>query len=893
VGSDQPSGADPPAELTGRTVGRYEIRDLIGSGGMGHVYRAWDPSLRRWVALKRLVPDIGDDRERRDRLLREARAASSLRHPAIVAIHDVFEHEGEGFLVQEFAEGARLRDRLQIPFALTAFLDFAVDCAGALVAAGESGIVHCDLKPENILVTAAGRPRIFDFGLACHHSTACPGEETTVSFEVDEAGGVAGALGQAGGTSGVPPPAASPVAADVSPRRVLLEGTAAYMAPERIRGAEPDARTDLFALGVIFYEMLTTRHPFRRETLAATLAAITRETPPPPSFQNPGLPPEVDALIMHLLEKEPAARCASPQELLDSLHALAAGTARRAPEIPAGRRWRPALAWTTAVVAALILGATIVRLRRPSVSAVPAGAWYLVVEPFRSLSPTPSDTVFALGLTEAVQTRLAEVPGIQVVAFASDPGTPFLLDGTVQRSRDKLRITCRVVERKGGAILVGAVAEGSAEDLFALQDKVTARVVKTLSLRLHLAATGPKDQRPTADVTAYDYYLQGRGYLQRPGETEDRLVAAELFQKALAADPGFALAEAGLAQTYWKLYEDGRDPSWATRAEESARKALDLAPRLAEVHIALGTIQQGTGKSSLAAGEFRRALEINPRSTEAFVGLAKAQETLGDIDAAERTFRDAIAARPGDWSPWSQLGAFYRSHGRFDEALQCFVQVVALTPDNARGYANLGVIQQELGRDAEAVASYERSLHIKPGYRAYANLATLYRSQRRYAEAARTYEQALALDDHDYRVWGNLGATCRLIEGRRAAADSAYRRAIVLAEGEWAVNRSDPMVLALLAQYHAEVREPIVAREMAGRAVEAGSSRPDVLVYISAAYEILGDRVAALETARRAMALGGSPETWSRDPNMDELVKDPRFRKIVDAAELRRGEGAK
>ncbi len=893
MGSDPSSGADWPAELAGRTVGRYEIRQLLGFGGTGQVYKAWDPSLRRWVALKRLVAGFADDRGRWDHLLREARAASALRHPAIVAIHDVFEHDGEGFLVEEFVEGSRLRDRLGRQAELPGFLEFAEDCAGALAAAAASGIVHCDLKPENILVTAAGRPRILDFGLACRHAEACRWDEATVAIDLDETVGITEVPGASTATAADRRAAdASPSESDPSSGRVLLEGTLTYLAPERIRGAEPDARTDLFALGIIFYEMLTARHPFRRATPPATLAAILHETPPPPSSHNSGVPPEIDALVMHLLEKDPAARCASPQKLLDTLRVLAAAAPGAVPEVRTRRPSARALGWLS--VSAIVVVACLIAARvwRPPSSVAQSAALYLVVEPFRSLSPASSDTVFALGLTEAIQTRLAEVPGIQVVASASDPGTPFLLEGTVQRSRDELRITCRVVERKGGAILGGAIAEGSAEDLFALQDKVTAGVAKALARHMHRVATGPLETRPTSDVTAYDYYLQGRGYLQRPGETEDRMVAVELFRKALAADPGFALAEAGLAQTFWKLFEDSRDPSWAARAEESARKALALAPQLAEVHIALGTIEQGTGESSLAAEEFRRALEINPRSSEAFVGLAKAQETQGDLDAAERTFRDAIAVRPGDWSPWSKLGVFYRAHGRLDEARRSFEQVIALTPDNARGHVNLGVVQQELGRDTEAIASYERSLRIKPGYRAYANLATLYRSQRRYADAARTYERALVLDDHDCRVWGNLGATYRQIERREAAADSAYRRAIVLAEGEWAVNRSDPMVPALLAQYHAEVHETTAAREMAGRALEAGSGRPEVLVLVSAAYIVLGDRVAALEAVRRAIALGCSPETWSRDPAMEELVKDPEFRKIVDAAEPRRREGS-
>ncbi len=930
VESDSAPRVDRPAELVGRTVGRYEIRELIGSGGMGSVYRAHDPVIDRDVAVKRLAADLADDRDRWDRLVREARAASALQHPAIAAIYDVFEHDGEGYLVEELVEGSRLRDCLGVPIELSAFLTFAEDCAGALAAAAASGIVHCDLKPENILIDAAGHPRILDFGLAFHRGergwsdgAGYPGGRVSGGSGVRVAG-VSGdrAVGGAGdrvpggagdrvpggsgggsgedevtapislSSAGSAPPSAEALAAVSPPTPARLDGTLTYLAPERIRGSEPDVRSDLFALGVIFYEMLTLQHPFRRSAPASTIEAILRHTPPPPSAWRAGLPPEVDALVMGLLAKEPGQRCGSAPALRDQIRAVKDALPRTGMQTPARRSRVLAMGWFAAV--ALAVGLTMLAARhwwRRDRPPEPA-AWYLVVEPFRSLSPSPGDTVFALGLTEAVQTRLAEVPGIQVVASSVDPGTPLLLEGTVQRSDENLRITCRVVERGGGKVLGGAIAEGSARDLFALQDKVTASVARTLSRRLHLAGNGSASPHPTTDVTAYDYYLQGRGYLQRPGEAEDRLIAVGLFRQALAVDPGFALAEAGLAQTYWKLFEDSHDPAWAARAEESARRALDAAPQLAEVHVALGTILQGTGKPSLAVEEFRRALEISPRNSEAFAGLATAQEALGDLDAAERTFQNAIAARPGDWMPWGKLGVFYRAHERLEEARQAFERVIALTPDNARGYVNLGVVQQELGRDAEAVASYEQSLRIKPGYRAYANLATLYRSQGRHAEAAQTYRRALALDDRDCRVWGNLGATYRQIPGSEAAADSAYRRAIALARGEWAVNRRDPMALALLAQYHAELQEAAAAREMAVRALAAGSSRPDVLVLVSAAFEILGDRRAALAAVRGAVAQGCSPETWRRDPSMDDLVRDPEFQRIVSAAKSPRREGA-
>ncbi len=849
---------------------RYQIRGEIGRGAMGVVFRAWDAVLQREVALKRLSSDAAGNRSGWDDLLREARAASVLRHPAIVSVHDAFQDQGACYLVEELVSGVPLRDLLGSPWELDRFRPFARECAEALAEAAAAGIVHCDLKPENILVTVEGRPRILDFGVArCPSRTMCGSDDRTMEI--------------------------SPEATTQSLPR--LEGTASYLAPERIRGAAADTRSDLFALGVVFYEMVTGIHPYRRASVGETLAAILHETPVPASSLRPAIPEEIDALLQRLLARDPEDRPASPGCLVGLLDHPAVDDRMR-PNSRAGpaqskavsdgriRRGvgRIAARWPGRALVVAMIGVAgffaVSRLARDDRTR-PPGVPLLVVEPFRVLSASPGDTVFALGLTEALTTRLAGLQGIQIVTAAADPGALLALEGTVQRSRDHLRIAYRIVERKRGVVLAGSMSEGSSDDLFSLQDQVTDGVSSVLARRYGVTGASLQAPRPTDSAAAYEIYLRARGFLQRPGEAEDRRTAAGLFLRCLEIDPGFALAQAGLAEAFWKTFEETRDPTWAGQAEEAAQKALVMAPGLAEVRVALGTIYNGTGRPEKAAAEFRQALAIDPRQDAAVLGLANSEELRGDFDAAEQAYLEAIASQPDDWYVRSHLGAFYFRQVRLEDALLSFQEVIRLTPGNARAHLNLGAALQMLGREEEAIAAYETSISIKPNYRAHSNLATLYRSQGRFAEAADSYRRALELEDNDYRVWGSLAGTLTLIRGRGPEAENAYRQAVRRAERELEVRPGNPFVEAMLAQYYVELREPEKGRAMVERARAEGGNRPDVCVQVAAAYELLGDRQEALEMVCAGLDLGCEPESWTRDPAMASLAADPEFIRMV------------
>ncbi len=843
----------PPAP--GKTIGRYRFDEKIGAGAMGEIFRAWDTALRRWVAVKRLHGTVTSDRKRRERILREGRAASPLKHPAIVTIHDVFEHGGEVYLVQELVHGGTLREKLGEPLNLPAFYRIAEGCAGALVEAADRGIAHCDLKPENILLDSEGFPHILDFGVACHYLTA---EETAMVR--DGAGRVA--------------PADAATRA-LQPTDQGLGGTPAYLSPELAQGRKPDTRTDIFSLGIVFYEMLTGRNPFEKKNLAETLAAVLRDSPPPPSRVNPGVTPELDRLVMRMIEKDRDQRLPTASDLQEEIQTL-----RRAASDRRGRRLRPALV-ALLILVPIAAGLWLTRDRGGPISPRPAtGAPHIIVEDFEGLGTASDNEVFASGVTEAVQTRLAGLQGILVMDARADCGGHLALEGSVQQEGDHLRIAYRVVDHALGTILAGDIVQGNRRDIFDLQDQVAEGVALALAGAFDISLILPPRQTPTPDVVAYGSYVQARGYLRRPGGEAEAEIAAGLFERALERDPSFTLALAGLGEAYWRLYEETMDTLWVARAENAARRASEQDSDRAEVHAGLGTIYRGTGKLDLAISEFRRALEIDPRNREAYLGLALAQRDRGDLQAAEETLKDAIRRSPEDWEGHHELGLVYHAGGDLERALQCFRAVVELTPDNARGYSDLGAIYQLLGRTDAAIESYEHALALKPIHSAYSNLATLHRSEGRLEQAIEVYSAALRQNDGDYRVWGSLGATYDLLPGMEAVADSAYRQAAELADAQVRVNPHNPRLLVLLAQYRALSGEPETARRLLERLEQTHPEWADVLFYLSGTYEILGEREKALLAARKAMQAGYPPDTWRGEPSLEALVADPEFVRI-------------
>ncbi len=837
----------PERPIPPLVAGRYRINQRLGGGGMGEVYRAWDEKLRRPVALKRLAPVRPADEARRRQLLQEARAASRLSHRAIVAVYDVIEDDGEIYIVEEYAPGESLRSRITEPIAAAAVLAFAEECADALVEASRKGIVHCDLKPENIVMTEEGRPRILDFGVAWRIAT--PDDATTTGV--------------------------FPITEDAAGPRVV--GTPAYLAPELLAGRAPDARADIFSLGIVLYEMLTTRNPFRQTTVLATLASIEHDEPPPPSARIAGVPPAVDALVLKMLAKNRDARHESPERLVVAIGEAQSSSGTRPPNLHRRPLRRAALA-------ALLLAAGLLAAWLAVVLTQRAHPEYVASRPFRAAGDASNLSSLAGGMTEAVQALLAERHAIYLVDADADPGASRVLEGQLSRADDGLSLAYTIVDRQRAPLGGGTIA-GDIADLFGFEDRVAKRIGRDLRRSLPLDPRAWLRRRPTRDGVAYELYLEARGFLRRYEDSRNVDVAVGLLERAVARDRRFALALAALGEAYWRRYEATAEESWARKAEETALAALEISPNRAEVHVALGMISLGTGKADRAAREFERALRIDPASDAARLGYARSLEATGRMDEAEKALRRVTDTRPDDRAAHKELGSYYLRRGQFDAALESFKRVVEITPLSATAHSNLGVIYQYADQNEKAIVEYQESVRLEPNYAAYSNLANLLRWEGRMEEAAQNFQRALTLDDHDYRVWGSLAGTYSEMPGRAADADSALRRAIDLGQRQLLINPNDAELLALLAEYYGEVREPVAARRYAERAHALAPDNAEVQAFIASAYENIGDRAQALAAIQRALRLGMSADTMRKEPALKKLVADPEFDRIVQETE--------
>jgi Flp pilus assembly protein TadD/TolB-like protein len=843
---------DPRTYLAGQRVERYEVGERLGAGGMGEVYRAWDPLLNRAVALKRVADDKLGDAHGRDRLLHEARALSALSHPAIASVYDVVEAHGQLFIVEEFVSGTSLRERLRERIDLDAFFPIADGCLSALDEASRRGIVHCDIKPENIVLTEEGQPKILDFGLA--RRAARESGERSVATRVKPS--------------------------SEEPRG----GTTSYMAPEALVESRADARSDLWALGVVFYEMLAGRHPFRGASAAETATAILTEHPAEPSRLRHDVPRELDDVVMSMLAKNPEERAGSAAELLAAIRGQGAVPVPVRPAQRTHRRAKP-IAVAAAVVVAAAAWAASEWGPTGGASGPPV---YLAVEPFDSPGVDAHVDFFAQGLVGAAVERLSRVQRLVVVA----PDVPFRVDGelrgSVQLVVDRLRVSYEV--RGPGDATTAGVLQGSTGEIFDLRDRLASDVSRILADRFGLEAPAPEaGQAPETSPAAYAAYLHGAGYLSRASEPGRAATAVGFFEKALAADPTFVPARIGLADALWRSANG--DAARSARAREVSREAIGAAPDDVDAHCVRGRILLEAGETEEAAQELTRALALDASHEEASRLLAQAQLRMERPDDATATLSRAATARPDDWVLQRNLGMHLYQQGRLAEALVVCKRMVALTPGNARGKSTLGGICFYLGRNDEAIDAYLESIAIEPNHRAFSNIATVYMAERRFEEAATNLEAALALDATDYRVWGNLVAAYENMPGRENELADALARAMELAEARLRAAPDDATALSLASAYYAAAGRGDDARRAIERAVTLAPSDMDVLFNVAGTLERLGDRPGALEAAERALQAGLPLRMMEREPKLQELVASAEFGAIARAASGPRREG--
>jgi eukaryotic-like serine/threonine-protein kinase len=872
---------DSEAEVLaiGTKLGPYEILSLLGEGGMGTVYKARDTRLDRFVAIKLLRADLADRPELRERFIREARTVASLNHPHICTLHDIGHQGDSDFLVMEYLEGETLAERLERgPLPLDEVLRYASEIADALDKAHSEGVTHRDLKPGNIMLTGTGS-KLLDFGLA--------------KLRRDNS---ALAL-----LSGVP----TPTDTISAPGAVI--GTLSYMAPEQLEGREVSARTDIFAFGTVVHEMITGKKAFAGQSGASVIAAILKEKPTPLSQSNPRVPAELERIVAKMLAKDPDDRYESVADILVDLRAVQYPRGE-SPNFDAIRRMLlrrvvPAVGGV-AIAAAAVLTFLSPQTRERFGSlfrAAPLPHNKLVaVLPFTLTTGDAKEKPFSDGLTETLTAKLTQLtidPTLQVVPApevrARNPstiddirkefGATLVVEGNLQRSGDRVRINIALVDAGTHRQIRAESLTISASDPFALQDQVVNATIGMLQLEVQPGQRGALEAHGTETASAYDFYLQGVGYLQDYDKKENIENAVKVFDTALDLDPQYAGAYAGRGETYWKMYESGKDPEWIESSRRDCEHSLALNKQLPAAHVCLGTVYKGTGHYEEAVAQFESAVASEPTNDDAYRGLADAYESLGKLAEAEQTYHRAIELRPHYWAGYSWLGVFYYNHARYADAASMFSQVIALTPDSIRGYYNLGATYNSQGRYADAIGMLQHSISIRPTATAYTNLGNAYFFLRRYAEAAGAYEEAVKLRQTDYVLWWNLGDGYYWTPGKRAQAAEAYRQAIALALKGVPLDPRDAYRLGVLAYCHAMLAERKPALDYLQRGLKLASQDSEMRFKAALVYNQFAETSVALNWLRSAVASGLSITVIRDTPNFDSLRSDPRFQELIQA----------
>ncbi len=662
----------------GTRLGTYEIVAPLGAGGMGEVYRARDLRLGREIALKVLPAEMSADAERLARFEREASTVAGLNHPNIVVLHSIEDAGGTRFLTMELVEGQSLDHSVE-PGGLPVprLIELGIALADALAAAHEKGVIHRDLKPANVMLTKDGRVKVLDFGLA---KLAAPESDPSLTT-------------------------AATVATPLSGEGHVV-GTVPYMAPEQVKGEAVDARTDLFALGVVLYELAAGRRPFTGETHVDVSHAILREPSAPLASVRQDLPPDLARIVGRCLEKSPRERFQTALDVSNELRRLR----RELERGEAGSSIRPA-ADKAASIAVL---------------------------PFVNRSASADDEYFSDGLADELLTVLSKIKGLRVTARTSAfqfKGTrddvptigrklnvATLLEGSVRKAGNRVRISVQLVNVADSSHLWSETYDRTLEDIFAVQDDIAQSVVKELRAAL-LGEAADSDASGAAraevalaahgrgtDPEAHRLYLLARHLIDR-WTREDVARAIEYLREALVRDPHYALASAELSRAYtaqalsgWTSVIDG-----SARAREAVERALALEPELPEGHVELGSIQTFFDWDWRGAeASFARALAHSPRNADALRKASILARNLGRYDESIRLAHQALEQDPLSPGAWHNLGFTLLGAGRFDEAATACRRTMEITPQRATARAYLSQALLALGRSDEALAEAQR-----------------------------------------------------------------------------------------------------------------------------------------------------------------------------------------
>lgn len=729
--------------LIGQSLLHYRILRKLGQGGMGVVYEAQDTHLDRRVALKFLPPAMADDSQLLERFQREARAASALNHPNICTIHSIEQHENRHFIVMELLEGKTLAQTMtQQPMEMEKLLPLAIQIADALESAHAKGIVHRDIKPANLFVTDRAQMKILDFGLAKMSRREMVGVLAVQGASLGQAETMAGGELTSPGTA---------------------VGTISYMSPEQARGQLVDARTDIFSVGTVLYQMATGMLPFQGDTSAVVFDAILNREAIPAAELNPQLPADFVRILEKTLEKDRTLRCQTASELKTDLSRL-----KR--DLESGKRRAKEKTDSD-----------------PGITKQHAGKSVAVLY-FENLSGAKEDEYLRDGITEDVITELSKIRGLNtfsrptVLAFRDKAVTPaqigqqlgaaYVLTGTIRRAGARLRINAQLVDTRTDFPLWSERFDREMKDVFEIQDEMARKIAEALRVTLSPQELEALAVKPTENLQAYDLFLRGKRYARRQTR-QDLEFALQMFENAVAMDPSFALAYTACANACAMFYCNySRDQLWVERAREASGKAVALRWDLPEVQVSQAWVLYAAELHNEAVRMVKKAIERKRDCEGAYYMLCRALFAAGRYQEVVDVAEVAIEASGEDYNVYvpilNSLGSLGKAEAksnmsqRFTFALEDHLKHV---PEDARARVLLAADYAEWGRVDDSLRELNLAVTLRANEASILyNAACVYCSLKKKAEAISALRNAWEAGFKD-PLWARRDPDLALLHG--------------------------------------------------------------------------------------------------------------------------------
>jgi serine/threonine protein kinase/Flp pilus assembly protein TadD len=824
--------------MIGKTISHYKILEKLGEGGMGVVYRAHDTKLDRDVALKFLPHYLTSDANEKERFYHEARAASALNHPNITTIYEIQEHEQQVFIAMEFVEGDTLKNIVgaihESPLQLNKILDIAIKICEGLAAAHEKGIVHRDIKSENIILTPKGQAKIMDFGLAK----------------------VKGAtkLTKAGSTL----------------------GTAAYMSPEQARGEEVDHRSDIFSFGVVLYELLTSKLPFRGEHHAALMYSIINEEPQPIARFNEKVTPEIERIVAKALAKDKDERYQHADELLADLrrerkqmeYAKVSHVDESRPRVASTSKPRYSKQILCGIIVIVIIVLAIIL--KPFSRETEQNRKSIAVLPFKNMSDSKEDEYFSDGITEDIITQLSKIADIKVISrtatmkykqsekgpkeIGNELNVATVLEGSVRREGNRVRIVAQLIDAQNEGHIWADTYDKEMDQIFYIQSDVAQRIAMELKAKLSPSEKERIEKKQTENLEAYSYYLKGREYYSRYHK-QDNETAIELFKKAKELDSNYALPYAGLGDAYGqRVLKFGFTNNWLDSGMLVCNRAIKIDQSCAEAYKALGLIYENRGLTRKAVDALEKSISLNPNYFPAVQNIGFIKISMGDL---------------ADGWRW-------------------MMRTVKLNPNIGFQYHGVGVVYAYLTNDFKSELWFKKAINLQPDFlHAYAGLGTLYLAQANYQQALQQGIEIRKIDSTDINGFILIGCA-KLFSGALEEARQEFNKAIEVSPqtgSEFAYGNTKIALGCILwkkGNYKDAKKLLDESMKYNQKLINQGSESYVPRNNLAAIYAILNNKQEAYRWLRLAFDAGWRLyRLTSIDPSFENLRNEEQFKNII------------